>query len=428
MSITQDDVQPQVDDIFSYMCSLAVAKCAKRSEKKKASCGGAAMRKRLLIKNFVAFMLEQEKNMSDKYDEEVTRELRKQLKGKIPSTSVEKKVVDEVEEEEEEEESEEEEVYEDETVEEEENEEEEEESEEEEEDGEEEEYVSMEDPIVQDLNVHSYDDSLTSCQTDLNDSLDSAFLNPTNNNMFMYSECEDLNALPNDLDDCLSDYDPMFNKPMPPTFTSSTPSHGLVPSSSPTSAPSWRDPEPDLYMLEGSRRYYDDFHTVPAREYSILSSEEMSSSHENLMYPVYEQFMISPSCAGTDYSVPQPLPENFMEDGQTSLADSIPSSPPHDLGTETQTYSELLNVSYEKEKKNESTTAFVDLVNVPVAKVASCGMEAYLSESASVYGHCITDLDTNTTTVMDNKYEQSTSRKRSVIYDCFDGTAKRLKL
>uniref|UniRef100_A0AC34QYG9 Uncharacterized protein n=1 Tax=Panagrolaimus sp. JU765 TaxID=591449 RepID=A0AC34QYG9_9BILA len=49
------------DDILSWLCSLAMAKCSKKSEKKKASCGGAAMRKRLLIKNFVAQMLQQER-------------------------------------------------------------------------------------------------------------------------------------------------------------------------------------------------------------------------------------------------------------------------------------------------------------------------------------------------------------------------------
>ncbi|KAK0427587.1 hypothetical protein QR680_010309 [Steinernema hermaphroditum] len=47
-------------DVFSYMCSLAMEKCSKKSEKKRAACGGAAMRKRLLIKNFVAHMLSQE--------------------------------------------------------------------------------------------------------------------------------------------------------------------------------------------------------------------------------------------------------------------------------------------------------------------------------------------------------------------------------
>jgi hypothetical protein len=34
------------DDVFSYMCNLAMEKCSRKTEKKKASCGGAAMRKR----------------------------------------------------------------------------------------------------------------------------------------------------------------------------------------------------------------------------------------------------------------------------------------------------------------------------------------------------------------------------------------------
>ncbi|KAI1717880.1 hypothetical protein Ddc_09732 [Ditylenchus destructor] len=57
-----DELSLVTDDVFSYMCSLAMEKCSKKSEKKKASCGGAAMRKRLLIKNFVAQMLAQERD------------------------------------------------------------------------------------------------------------------------------------------------------------------------------------------------------------------------------------------------------------------------------------------------------------------------------------------------------------------------------
>jgi len=50
-------------------------KCAKKSEKKKASCGGAAMRKRLLIKNFVAQMLDQERQMTKSGREQLSREV-----------------------------------------------------------------------------------------------------------------------------------------------------------------------------------------------------------------------------------------------------------------------------------------------------------------------------------------------------------------
>jgi len=62
-----DEISSVTDDVYAYgdcvayMCSLAMEKCSKKSEKKKASCGGAAMRKRLLIKNFVAQMISQER-------------------------------------------------------------------------------------------------------------------------------------------------------------------------------------------------------------------------------------------------------------------------------------------------------------------------------------------------------------------------------
>jgi hypothetical protein len=49
------------EDVLSYLCTLAMQKCGKKSEKKRAACGGAAMRKRLLIKNFVAQMLQQDR-------------------------------------------------------------------------------------------------------------------------------------------------------------------------------------------------------------------------------------------------------------------------------------------------------------------------------------------------------------------------------
>uniref|UniRef100_A0A0N4ZNH9 F-box domain-containing protein n=1 Tax=Parastrongyloides trichosuri TaxID=131310 RepID=A0A0N4ZNH9_PARTI len=55
-----EEISHITEDVLSYMCTLAVQKCSKKSEKKKAACGGEAMRKRLLIKNFVAFLLKQE--------------------------------------------------------------------------------------------------------------------------------------------------------------------------------------------------------------------------------------------------------------------------------------------------------------------------------------------------------------------------------
>uniref|UniRef100_A0A915CST4 Uncharacterized protein n=1 Tax=Ditylenchus dipsaci TaxID=166011 RepID=A0A915CST4_9BILA len=53
-SFYQDELKLVTDDVFSYMCSLAMEKCSKKSEKKKASCGGAAMRKRLKENNSTA--------------------------------------------------------------------------------------------------------------------------------------------------------------------------------------------------------------------------------------------------------------------------------------------------------------------------------------------------------------------------------------
>ncbi|KAL3079856.1 hypothetical protein niasHS_014138 [Heterodera schachtii] len=57
-----NEIATVTDDVFSYMCNLAMEKCSKKADKKKASCGGAAMRKRLLIKNFVAQMLAQDRH------------------------------------------------------------------------------------------------------------------------------------------------------------------------------------------------------------------------------------------------------------------------------------------------------------------------------------------------------------------------------
>ncbi|MFH4977478.1 hypothetical protein AB6A40_004187 [Gnathostoma spinigerum] len=59
------------DGILSYMCSLAVEKCSKKEERKKASCGGDAMRRRLLIRNFVSHMLEKQNTCDDEKDIEL---------------------------------------------------------------------------------------------------------------------------------------------------------------------------------------------------------------------------------------------------------------------------------------------------------------------------------------------------------------------
>ncbi|KAJ1371299.1 hypothetical protein KIN20_033224 [Parelaphostrongylus tenuis] len=41
------------EEVFKHLCSLAIDKVSDKTEKRKAGCGGIAMRKRLLIKNFV---------------------------------------------------------------------------------------------------------------------------------------------------------------------------------------------------------------------------------------------------------------------------------------------------------------------------------------------------------------------------------------
>lgn len=42
------------EEIFGHLCNVALHKCSDKSEKKRAGCGGRAMRKRVLIKNFVS--------------------------------------------------------------------------------------------------------------------------------------------------------------------------------------------------------------------------------------------------------------------------------------------------------------------------------------------------------------------------------------
>jgi hypothetical protein len=50
--------------VYKHLLAIVTVAVAEKSEKKKASCGGPAMRKRLLIKNFVTQMLDQEKQMN----------------------------------------------------------------------------------------------------------------------------------------------------------------------------------------------------------------------------------------------------------------------------------------------------------------------------------------------------------------------------
>ncbi|VDL75877.1 unnamed protein product [Nippostrongylus brasiliensis] len=65
------------EEVFKHLCSLAIDKVSDKAEKRKAGCGGVAMRKRLLIKNFVNDLCRkkaedeelEEKSAVDDYDD-----------------------------------------------------------------------------------------------------------------------------------------------------------------------------------------------------------------------------------------------------------------------------------------------------------------------------------------------------------------------
>ncbi|CAJ0946159.1 unnamed protein product, partial [Mesorhabditis belari] len=48
---------PLPEEVFSKLCNIALEKCHDKEERRRAGCGGQAMRKRVLIKNFVADLL-----------------------------------------------------------------------------------------------------------------------------------------------------------------------------------------------------------------------------------------------------------------------------------------------------------------------------------------------------------------------------------
>ncbi|UMM10106.1 hypothetical protein L5515_000029 [Caenorhabditis briggsae] len=66
------------EEIFGHLCNVALHKCSDKSEKKRAGCGGRAMRKRVLIKNFVSDLFKmpkkptspREQDMASSSDEE----------------------------------------------------------------------------------------------------------------------------------------------------------------------------------------------------------------------------------------------------------------------------------------------------------------------------------------------------------------------
>lgn len=200
----------------------------------------------MLIKNFVTKILDKDHKVTcvSSGEHPITRELRHQLKHKIRSLRTEEEL-----EEQEQDESEEEEYTElvpvDEGV---------------EEDHEEEEDFEEESEADDSLDMPSFDS-----HTDLPDiQLDMDPPRHYLSNQYLGYECEDMTQT-SDLDDCLADSFDMSGVPMNPSYTTSNVS--MVTPAPSSAAPSWRESEPDLYMMEGSRRYYDDYHTVPARDY-----------------------------------------------------------------------------------------------------------------------------------------------------------------
>ncbi|KAI6230431.1 hypothetical protein M3Y99_01062200 [Aphelenchoides fujianensis] len=425
-SAPANDVPTAIDDVFSWMCSLAVAKCAKKSEKKKASCGGAAMRKRLLIKNFVAQMLDRERQMTPTGREQLSREIN------LPTTSVlaaaasaaaelddapmdeEEDGDEEVELDEEGDESDGEEQTAD-SGDESDNEE-----EEEEEDGEEEEEEEEDDEDEEaddeDANNNLYMTSTvvgappahTSPLPDIS-TLDHRFGSSTNSSaasaymhhhhMGSLLEADELEKIDDShhLGASAADvYEGMFARHpsagcFAPTVGTAIPpvstlTHGVGGMDAPP--PSWRDTEPDLYLLERSQpRYYDEYSSAGvARDYSLgyrmLGDEYASGTADGMMGGCYEQYggmMISTSYASVPSfpaapTLPPPvahcplecavsgaptssaadrlvsvLPENFMDDAPAAdpLISATPRAavPPPALADE----DELVDVTSEDE-------------------------------------------------------------------------------
>ncbi|KAI6197934.1 hypothetical protein M3Y94_01284300 [Aphelenchoides besseyi] len=397
MSSTHNDVPTAIDDIFSYFCSLAVQKCAKKSEKKKASCGGAAMRKRLLIKNFVAQMLDRERQMTSTGREQLSREIN------IPSAkSTDVPQTDEV-------------------------------------DDEEVELDEAED--TEDAEVDSGDES---DNEDSDEEIEEQ--EDPNNNLYA-------NIAPSALPDISTlDLQNRFNAPQPPPFAhlslmdttedieklddqlfksacySPTTGTAIPPVSTLTqSAPSWREPEPDLYMMERSQpRYYDDYQssTLGYRmfgdEYAVGGSDGLMSGFEQ-----YGAFNSQP------FGTPLPptttnelectvdmsasiLPENFMDDTEHELANeseikSTVTAELSDLDDKKDTKAYQNDQMEEKAivptvlARDETTAAFVDLINMTpnmLPSMKSCRIEAALSP------HTFHDMDLNTTIVVQKEHSE----------------------
>ncbi|CAI4225805.1 unnamed protein product [Auanema sp. JU1783] len=63
------------EEVFGHLCNIAIDKCNDKMEKRRAGCGGSAMRKRVLIKNFVSDLLKS-------HGEKVTEDDTNDYKGK----------------------------------------------------------------------------------------------------------------------------------------------------------------------------------------------------------------------------------------------------------------------------------------------------------------------------------------------------------
>ncbi|CAD6186171.1 unnamed protein product [Caenorhabditis auriculariae] len=58
------------EEVFGHLCNVALNKCNDKGERRKAGCGGRAMRKRVLIKNFVSDLFKMHKTAENEAREE----------------------------------------------------------------------------------------------------------------------------------------------------------------------------------------------------------------------------------------------------------------------------------------------------------------------------------------------------------------------
>ncbi|CAI2310169.1 unnamed protein product [Caenorhabditis sp. 36 PRJEB53466] len=68
MTYKQNDL---TEEIFGHLCNVALHKCSDKTEKKRAGCGGRAMRKRVLIKNFVSDLFKMPKKPTSSREQDM---------------------------------------------------------------------------------------------------------------------------------------------------------------------------------------------------------------------------------------------------------------------------------------------------------------------------------------------------------------------